>query len=47
MSEKSIVVRMSGTLESEGRRILMDSGISAYDNIYEAIDACVGHSGDE
>jgi succinyl-CoA synthetase beta subunit len=47
VSEKSIVVRMSGTLESEGRRILKDSGISAYDNIYEAIDACVGHSGDE
>ena len=36
-----IVVRMSGTLEEEGRKILSDAGLDSYDNIYEAIKRAV------
>ena len=34
----AIVVRMSGTLEEEGRKILNSAGVTFYDNIYEAIE---------
>jgi len=37
-----IVVRMSGTLEEEGRRILREAGVDSFDNIYEAIEKAVG-----
>jgi len=40
-----IIVRMSGTLEDEGREILGNSGVSAYDNIYDAIERAVGLAG--
>lgn len=33
-----IVVRMSGTMEEEGRRILSSMGIVAHDNLYKAVD---------
>ena len=36
-----IVIRMSGTLEEEGRKILSDMGLASYDNIYEAIERAV------
>jgi len=36
-----IVVRMSGTLEQKGREILKSQGITAFDNIYEAIERTV------
>jgi len=41
----SIVVRMSGTLEDEGRRILGNAGVASYDNIYDAIEKAVELSG--
>jgi len=41
----AIVVRMSGTLEDEGREILGNSGVSAYDNIYDAIERAMGLAG--
>jgi succinyl-CoA synthetase beta subunit len=37
----AIVVRMSGTLEDEGREILGNSGVTAFDNIYDAIERAV------
>jgi len=40
-NEQEIVVRMSGTLEEEGRRILAGSGVSSFDNIYDAIERVV------
>ena len=40
-NEQEIVVRMSGTSEEEGRRILEGSGISSYDNIYDAIEKTI------
>ena len=40
-NEQEIVVRMSGTSEEEGRKILSDSGISSYDNIYDAIEKTI------
>ncbi len=36
-----IVVRMSGTLEEEGRKILREAGINSFDNIYDAIEKSV------
>jgi succinyl-CoA synthetase beta subunit len=39
--EQEIVVRMSGTLEEEGRKILESEGISSFDNIYDAIENAV------
>jgi len=41
----TIVVRMSGTLEDEGREILGNSGVSAYDNIYDALESAVELAG--
>lgn len=41
----AIVVRMSGTLEDEGREILGNSGVSAFDNIYDAIERAVELAG--
>jgi succinyl-CoA synthetase beta subunit len=43
--EAEVVVRMSGTMEQEGREILRTQGITAYDNIYEAIERAVELSG--
>ena len=43
-SDVKIVVRMSGTLETEGRQTLEHSGISSFDNIYDAIDSCSKNS---
>ena len=43
--ETEVVVRMSGTMEQEGREILRTQGITAYDNIYEAIERAVELSG--
>jgi len=40
-----VVVRMSGTMEQEGRDILKFQGITAFDNIYEAIERAVELSG--
>ena len=42
---QEIIVRMSGTLEQEGRDILKSSNISAFDNIYDAIEKTVEFSG--
>jgi succinyl-CoA synthetase beta subunit len=36
-----VVVRMSGTMEEEGRRILNSEGILAHDNLYEAVEEAV------
>jgi len=36
-----IVVRMSGTLEEEGRKMLREAGIDSFDNIYDAIEKAV------
>mgnify|MGYP001093530212 CR=1 FL=1 len=36
-----IVVRMSGTMEEEGRRILREIEIHAYDDLYEAVQEAV------
>jgi len=36
-----VIVRMSGTMEEEGRRILGEIGIQAYDNLYEAVEKAV------
>lgn len=43
--EAGVVVRMSGTMEQEGREILRSQGITAFDNIYEAIERAVELSG--
>jgi succinyl-CoA synthetase beta subunit len=40
-NEQEIVVRMSGTSEEEGRRILAGSGIISFDNIYDAIEKTI------
>ncbi len=45
IGKPSIVVRMSGTLEDEGRRILGNAGVASYDNIYDAIEKAVELSG--
>lgn len=45
VGKPSIVVRMSGTLEDEGRRILGNAGVASYDNIYDAIEKAVELSG--
>lgn len=37
----NMVVRMSGTLEEEGRKILKEFGIIAFDNIYDAINEAI------
>ena len=42
--KQEIIVRMSGTLEEEGRNILKASGISSFDNIYDAIEKTVEFS---
>jgi succinyl-CoA synthetase beta subunit len=42
--KQDIIVRMSGTLEAEGRNILKASGISSFDNIYDAIEKTVEFS---
>jgi len=44
-AKPAIVVRMSGTLEDEGREILGNSGVSAYGSIYDAIERAVGLAG--
>jgi len=36
-----VVVRMSGTMEEDGRRILGTEGIQAYGNLYEAVERAV------
>jgi len=36
-----IIVRMSGTMEEEGRRVLGEIGIHAYDDLYEAVENAV------
>ena len=41
----NVVVRMSGTMEQEGRELLEEHGITAYDNIYEAIERAIEISG--
>jgi succinyl-CoA synthetase beta subunit len=41
VSKSEIVVRMSGTLEEEGRRMLQDAGVASFDNIYDAIQEAV------
>ena len=41
----AIVVRMSGTLEEEGRTILNAAGVASYDNIYEAIEKAIELAG--
>jgi len=40
-----IVVRMSGTLDEEGRKILREDGIESFDNIYDAIEKAVELAG--
>lgn len=40
-SEIPIVVRMSGTMQDEGRRILAESGIPFFDSLYEAVQKAV------
>ena len=42
--KQEIIVRMSGTLEEEGRNILKASDISSFDNIYDAIEKTVEFS---
>jgi succinyl-CoA synthetase beta subunit len=42
--KREIIVRMSGTLEEEGRNILKTSGVSSFDNIYDAIEKTVEFS---
>ena len=44
-SESEIVVRMSGTLEEVGRKILKEAGIDSFDNIYDAIKRAVELAG--
>ena len=39
--EIPIVVRMSGTMQDEGRRILAESGIPFFDSLYEAVQKAV------
>ena len=43
--KSEIVVRMSGTLEEEGRKILREAGIDSFDNIYDAIEKAVSLAG--
>jgi len=45
-TKPAIIVRMSGTLEDEGREILGNSGVLAYDNIYDAIERAVDLEGE-
>jgi len=40
-SKVPIVVRMSGTMQEEGRRILTASGIQFFDSLYEAVEEAV------
>jgi succinyl-CoA synthetase beta subunit len=40
-SKPKIVVRMAGTQEDEGRRILSENGVAYYDDLYEAVQATV------
>ena len=40
-SKPQIVVRMAGTQEDEGRRILSENGIAHHDDLYEAVQATV------
>jgi succinyl-CoA synthetase beta subunit len=40
-AEVPILVRMSGTKQEEGRKILVDSGIAFFDNPYEAAEKAV------
>jgi succinyl-CoA synthetase beta subunit len=42
----NIVVRMSGTLEDEGRAILQKAGVNTYDNIYDAINESIKIAGE-
>lgn len=39
--QQEIVVRMSGTLEAEGKNILAGSDVSSFDNIYDAIEKAI------
>jgi succinyl-CoA synthetase beta subunit len=40
-----LIIRMSGTLEQEGRDMLKKRGISSYDNIYDAVQTAVKLAG--
>jgi succinyl-CoA synthetase beta subunit len=40
-SKLRVVVRMSGTMQEEGRKILNAAGIQFFDNLYEAVDTAV------
>jgi succinyl-CoA synthetase beta subunit len=40
-----ILVRMSGTNQEEGRKILTDNGTDFFDNLYEAVEKAVSLSG--
>jgi succinyl-CoA synthetase beta subunit len=40
-SKKPIVVRMMGTNEDEGKKILLDAGINSHDTMEEAADMVV------
>ena len=42
--KQEIIVRMSGTLEQEGRSILKSNNISSFDSIYDAIEKTVEFS---
>jgi succinyl-CoA synthetase beta subunit len=44
-SKVPIVVRMSGTMDDEGRSILASSRIQSFDNLYDAAEKAVGLSG--
>jgi len=43
-AEIPILVRMSGTNQEQGRRMLADSGITVFDNPYEAVEKAVALS---
>jgi succinyl-CoA synthetase beta subunit len=44
IKDRRIIVRMSGTLEEEGRNILTSIGVSSFDNIYDAIEKAIESS---
>jgi len=45
-SEKSVIVRMMGTNEEEGRRLLMEAGIDTLDTMEEAAERAVALAGE-
>ena len=46
-TEVPIVVRLTGTLEEEGRRILKRIGIDSFDNMYDSIGKAVKLAGED